>query len=316
MGGGSSKPKAVTAKEVITGTGRGLCFGTSAMQGMRPNMEDVTVAVGEVAGHADHSFFAVFDGHNGATVARCCVHVLDKVLATPSWTEYCDTAMADPQLLASAMKQAFVATDAELSELNPRPEMQGSTANCAFITPSHIVVANLGDCRCVLVTTSSGPVDLSRDHKPSLPAEELRINEAGGTTFTLGSTRRLSLKPKPSPEGTPDWLKDAVPTLPSLAVSRAFGDFHWKTGDVHVVTVEPEIRVRERNAQEDTALVIACDGVWDVMSSSQCHGFVHAEARADSNWTPDAVCSRLIDHCLTSGSMDNLSAIVVRFTPE
>ena len=56
--------------------------------------------------------------------------------------------------------------------------------------------------------------------------------------------------------------------------------------------------------------------MWDVMSSSQCHGFVHAEARADSNWAPDAVCSRLIDHCLTSGSMDNLSAIVVRFTPE
>ena len=72
MGGGSSKPKAVTAKEVITGTGRGLCFGTSAMQGMRPNMEDVTVAVGEVAGHADHSFFAVFFSIRNCALRAFC----------------------------------------------------------------------------------------------------------------------------------------------------------------------------------------------------------------------------------------------------
>ena len=282
------------------------------MQGMRPNMEDVTVAVGEIPdAPPGHSFFAVFDGHNGRTVAKVAAHtMLERITKTPGWAQYLADAGAG---LVPALKQAFLDTDAELSQLDPRPEMQGSTANCVFVTPSHIVVANVGDSRCVLVTTNSGPVDLSRDHKPSLPTEELRINQAGGSTFTLGSTRRLSLKPPPTPEGTPEWAKDTVPRLPSLAVSRAFGDFHWKQGDNHVVTVEPEIHVRERNAQEDLALVIACDGIWDVMSSSQCHAFVHAETRADNDWTPDAVCSRLLDHCLAQNSQDNMSVIIVRF---
>ena len=60
----------VTVKHTRAGSGKGLVFGLSAMQGYRPSMEDAHATVGEIPGLEDHAFFAVFDGHGGARVAR------------------------------------------------------------------------------------------------------------------------------------------------------------------------------------------------------------------------------------------------------
>ena len=67
-----------------------------------------------------------------------------------------------------------------------------------------------------------------------------------------------------------------------LAVSRAFGDFDYKRRkDLDArhqkVTCLPDIRVLQRSsstssnteANEDMMLILACDGLWDVMTSSE-----------------------------------------------
>ena len=64
-----------------------------------------------------------------------------------------------------------------------------------------------------------------------------------------------------------------------LAVSRAFGDFEYKANtelaaDEQAVVAVPEIQSHVRDADRDMYLVLACDGVWDVMSNQEVGDFV------------------------------------------
>lgn len=67
------------------GCGRwGITYALGSMQGWRANMEDFHNCVPQLGGQlADWSFFAVFDGHAGSTVAQyCSQHLLGHILAT------------------------------------------------------------------------------------------------------------------------------------------------------------------------------------------------------------------------------------------
>ena len=57
-----------------------------------------------------------------------------------------------------------------------------------------------------------------------------------------------------------------------LAVSRALGDFLYKDKvgllpEEQAVCAQPDIKWEARNKDTDLYLVLACDGVWDVMSN-------------------------------------------------
>ena len=89
---------------------------------------------------------------------------------------------------------------------------------------------------------------LSNDHKPYLPVEKERIEKAGGQV----KFNRVN---------------------GDLAVSRALGDFVYKRCESveakeQAVTAFPEIIVEERD-KDDEFIVLACDGIWDVMSSQE-----------------------------------------------
>ena len=104
-----------------------------------------------------------------------------------------------------------------------------------------------------------------------------------------------------------------------LAVSRAFGDFSFKMrSDLSAisqkVTAEPDVTLIPRLGADDFIL-LACDGVWDVMDSSTAVNFIHTELLL----TPDdleIVCSKLVRLCLELGSHDNISVIIVILAPE
>jgi protein phosphatase 2C family protein 2/3 len=85
----------------------------------------------------------------------------------------------------------------------------GSTANIVLITQTHIYCANLGDARSVM-SVNKKAVALSVDHKPNDEEEKARIVRAGGRVVN-------------------NRIKD------KLAVSRAIGDYRFKTDDT-----EPE----------------------------------------------------------------------------
>ena len=65
-------------------------------------------------------------------------------------------------------------------------------------------------------------------------------------------------------------------------------------------------------------LVLACDGVWDVMSSQEVATFLLDELHKAGSTRPEAAdlsaaAERLLDRCLTLGSRDNMSVVVTVF---
>ena len=64
-----------------------------------------------------------------------------------------------------------------------------------------------------------------------------------------------------------------------LAVARALGDYQFKRNaamtDIRQrVSPEPDITVYRRTANDHEFLVVACDGVWDIVSNEACTGFI------------------------------------------
>ncbi len=65
-----------------------------------------------------------------------------------------------------------------------------------------------------------------------------------------------------------------------------------------------------RKAKKDEFVVMASDGVWDVLSSEACGAFVRSQL-ASNGGDVVAAAEALLDHSLALGSCDNISAIVV-----
>merc|ERR1711872_1197839 len=139
--------------------------------------------------------------------------------------------------------------------------------------------------------TEGKPVLATQDHKPSNEPEKERIQNAGGSVMI----QRVN---------------------GSLAVSRALGDFEYKNVDgkgptEQLVSPEPEFYIKERNEAGDEFLVLACDGVWDVMSNEEICSFISHRMKVHDNL--ETICNEVIDTCLYKGSRDNMSIIIIAF---
>ena len=150
---------------------------------------------------------AVFDGHGGAGAAIYAArHLISVIQATEEWAEYVASGgQTNVQLLGNCLQKSFLKIDRDLRkhQEKDRSDSSGCTAVCALITPDHIICSNAGDSRCVLGTNGTC-VPLSDDHKPYDEGERKRIEAAGGCV---------------------QWKR----VDGDLAVSRAFGDFQYKT---------------------------------------------------------------------------------------
>ncbi|XP_076392414.1 protein phosphatase 1B isoform X2 [Megachile rotundata] len=268
------------------GAGNGLRYGVASMQGWRMEMEDAHRAItGLKGGLSDWSYFAVFDGHAGASVsAHSAEHLLECIMQTEEFKA---------EDVAKGIHSGFLRLDdemRELPEMSSGTEKSGSTAVCAFISPRNIYIANCGDSRAVLCRAGD-PVFSTRDHKPVLPAERERIQNAGGSVMI----QRVN---------------------GALAVSRALGDYEYKNlkdrGPCEqLVSPEPEIFVRDRDDEHDEFLVLACDGIWDVMNNEDLCNFIHSRLLLTDDL--EAVTNQVIDTCLYKGSRDNMSIVLVTF---
>ena len=87
----------------------------------------------------------------------------------------------------------------------------------------------------------------------------------------------------------------------SLAVSRALGDYDYKCVDgkgptEQLVSPEPEVFEIPRVPEEDEFVVLACDGIWDVMSNEELCEFVRSRLEV---WDDlEKVCNSVVDTCL------------------
>lgn len=71
----------------------------------------------------------------------------------------------------------------------------------------------------------------------------------------------------------------------------------------------PDIEVHERTDSDDV-LLLACDGLWDVMSSTEAVNTVREIYRSGET-NALLIAEEMIDLALNKGSKDNISAVVV-----
>ena len=298
MGNSLDKPR--TDKQVNEGTGNGLRFGVSSMQGWRYKMEDKHCAqIGLDPQLQDWSFFAVFDGHAGVQVAaHCSENLLNTIIQTDPFRQNIpnlNEQITEEQIgaVTQAITNGFLELDERmknLPDMSSGEDKSGTTAICALISRTHIFIANLGDSRAILCR--SGAVYFStQDHKPNNPEEKQRIQEAGGNVMI-------------------DRVNGA------LAVSRALGDYEYKQlagkkSTEQLVSPLPEVTVKMLDPN-DEFLVLACDGVWDVMTNDDLNQFVRYQLSTETSLK--TICSNIIDTCLHKGSKDNMSVVMVTFS--
>merc|ERR1711976_600190 len=270
------------------------------MQGWRIEMEDAHSAVIGIPDQKDTvSWFAVFDGHAGSRVsAHCSHHLLDCIRASDDFT--CnlqqEQTLSQEELMDGIKKgilKGFLELDEKLRkipEVASGEDKSGTTAVCALISQKYLIIANCGDSRGVCCTEGK-PVLATQDHKPSNEPEKERIQNAGGSVMI----QRVN---------------------GSLAVSRALGDFEYKNVEgkgptEQLVSPEPEFYMKRRESDKDEFLVLACDGVWDVMTNEDICSFISARMRVTDNL--EQIANEVIDTCLHKGSRDNMSIIIIAF---
>ena len=87
----------------------------------------------------------------------------------------------------------------------------------------------------------------------------------------------------------------------SFLIYRALGDFEYKNVEgkgpkEQLVSPEPEFYMKLREPEIDEFLVLACDGVWDVMTNEELVNFVSARMRVTDDL--EAIANEVIDTCL------------------
>ena len=274
-------------------------FAHSEMQGWRASMEDATVAA--LLNHAGTSqLFALFDGHGGDFASKWAAKEAPKRVTEMLLNH---TSQDDPQNRLK-LDQVLLAMDSDL-RAHACTWGCGTTAVLLVVTPYHLTVANLGDSRAVLYR-SGEVVAMTQDHKPTDGEERSRIVRAGG------------------------FVVDAR-VNGDLALSRALGDFRHKAVRGLPPHKQPVSSladifygVRQPN---DSFILIACDGVWDVMGSAEAAEYcaasfesipLHEETATgyeDQRSGLVRVCERLLDECIRRGSTDNVSAILILLDP-
>lgn len=291
MGNLLDVPKTEKLHVEVVVTSSGLNAGAAGMQGWRLEMEDSHI-ISDIASLSNHTLVAIFDGHGGAGAAKyASANLLNVLQNTTDWGTYISTGQTDLQLLGNAMSVAFEDMDNLLKKQQEQSsnDTSGCTAVSAIISPKYILCANAGDSRCVLGTNSETK-NMSEDHKPTDEPERKRIENAGGSV---------------------QWKR----VDGDLAVSRALGDFQYKqrpdlSAKYQKVSCCPDITIHERTPQDDV-LILACDGVWDVMTSAEAVGIVR-EIFSSGETNMQLVAEELIDVALNKGSRDNISAVVVQ----
>lgn len=318
MGGFLSQPKTDKVSEDGGDATTGTRFGASSMQGWRTSMEDAHVAVPK-ADAAGTAFYGVFDGHAGQDTAIYAAESVHKaVMATDAWASGDIKAaleggiMEVDRALERMSKSAFTnvasidtgeAVSTPPSGVSsagdpnlPVTDGSGCTSVFCVIKDGTLWCANSGDSRCVLCVGGQA-VAMSEDHKPHLPGELERISAAGGYVEAGRVQGRLN-------------------------VSRSLGDMSFKQNDSiplerQMVTAFPEIKTHALSSEAEFVL-LACDGVWDVLSNQEAVDFVKEGLEApDFDGQLSKLAESCLDHCLSPDpykdhlGSDNMTLVIV-----
>ncbi|GFP85025.1 protein kinase and pp2c-like domain-containing protein [Phtheirospermum japonicum] len=261
-----------------------LSWGSFSTCGRRETMEDTHFMIPRFCNQEDIYFFGIFDGHRGAAAAEFSAGALPRFLSN----------LVSTSSPSQALLESFVKTDiAFRDELDSRRKLKavikkdwhpGCTAITALVVKNKLFVANAGDCRTILCRAGKS-FALSKDHVASCLEERERVVGAGGHVKWQVDTWRIG----PA----------------ALQVTRSIGDDDLKP----FVTAEPEI-TETLLSDEDEYIVMASDGLWDVMSNTDVVNIIRDTVKEAG------MCSkRLATEAAERGSKDNITVVVVFLRP-
>jgi protein phosphatase 1G len=269
-------------------------------------MEDAKLA--NLSADDQTMLFGVFDGHGGKEVAEFVSrHLTQEFIHNSSFKAgrveealketflRMDELIRTPEGLREVIRIARDLPDNHPVQADPSQLMAGCTSVVACIQRSKLYVANAGDSRCVL-SRDGRAVELSLDHKPDLPVERDRIIRAGG-------------------------IVEDGRVMGNLNLSRSIGDLEYKKNNSipqkdQMISAYPDVKI-ENLTQADKFMVLACDGVWDMLTSQECIDFV---AQRIGSKPLEVIAEEVLDRCLapdiaTSGGLgcDNTTIVIVQF---
>ncbi|KAG8390426.1 hypothetical protein BUALT_Bualt01G0082100 [Buddleja alternifolia] len=287
----------------------GIRWGSVKLKGAREEMEDDVVIVESDDGFC---FAAVFDGHAGfSSVEFLREELYKECVAALQGGRLLNT--KDVNAIKKALQEAFENADTKLLkwlEADGKNDESGSTATAIFIRDDVLFIAHVGDS-CLALSRSGKFEVLTGSHRPygnnEVSLQEIRrIREAGG------------------------WIVNGR-ICGDISVSRAFGDMRFKTkknemlkkgveegrwtekfvsrikfnGDL--VTASPDV-FQVALGSDAEFILLASDGLWDYMNSSDAVNFVrnHLRQHGDVQMASEA----LAQMALNRYSQDNISIVI------
>ena len=231
--------------------------------------------------------FAIYDGHGGN---GCSIYLKNNL-----YKNIADCSIIGLRNAINLTEQNFL----DYEGVNQYGELDDTSGSCA---------------RCILFKNKR-LFFATKDHKPNSHSEKRRIESAGGSVFQSSAILPLYQNGK--------MIEMPWRVNPGrLSVSRTFGDIEIKLekfgGKKNVVVSTPDIVEFELNDQYNF-LVIACDGVFDVLSNMEILECIKIVLKINKNKKRkiNELCgdcaSMIMKSSLAKGSFDNVSCIVVAF---
>ena len=256
--------------------GKRFGVGYASTMGIRKTMEDVVLLS---TFKDDQTIFSLFDGHQGNVSASISSIIL------------CNELRGLLESRCTAFESSFGKIFSTINEkLRKFNVFDGCTAVSVFINGDDCYAVSVGDSRIVRIK-EKGEERVTTDFKPMMRNEYERLISGG---LPVSSDGRIDRK---------------------LAVSRTIGDF-WCITDRNNASdnqtplfVEPDVK-KFHIEEDDYALIIACDGIWDVISDAWAAKIVRESK------SPQDAATRLRSTALSQGSNDNISVIVLFLHPK
>ena len=242
-------------------------------------MDDANVAITPFFGNAAQALFGVFDGYAGPEAARATCKHLPLVLRSALRRG----ALRSPArgIKPTTWCSIYKKTDERLDGC----ECVGTTCTTVFCWAKgavrYLQVANVGDSLAFLCRAGKA-VLLTVEHKVTNPSERQRLKEVN-LDITDNATR-----------------------VNGIAVSRCLGSSFVKMDDKSGIVCTPDVSEVFKIGAEDSFVVVASDGLWDVMSGQDACNMIKDMSNAP------AMSKKLIKAALKKKKcMDNVTVIVI-----
>lgn len=238
------------------------------------SMEDFTLIKHPFLSLDKHnlSLFCVFDGHGGDFVAKYLKENFASILHNSIKINYTLN-------FHGILKSTFESADKKLEKYDITQNC-GSTGTIVVLDNNIIYCANVGDSKCFYIDKNNA-VQISEDHNCKNEKEKELLKKKGVKIFL----NRV---------------------FGSLSLTRTFGDFEFKKEGI---TSIPYIKKIYLDKNDIKYIVIASDGIWDVVNKDKLYQ-LYQELKKD---TSEEFCNNLVEFAINEGSNDNISCIVLKF---